>query len=106
MYLPVVPNDFRPAQSPFYNIVNLQVTKTFGSGWEVYGGVKNLLNFIPKNPLLHPDDPFDKPGGKYFDANGVARPDTNPYGYTFDPSYNYATIQGAKFFAGLRWQLK
>jgi outer membrane receptor for ferrienterochelin and colicins len=106
MYLPVVPNDFRPEQSPFYNIVNLQATKTFGSGWEVYGGVKNLLNFVPKNPLLHADDPFDKPGGKYFDANGVARPDTNPYGYTFDPSYNYATIQGAKFFAGVRWQLK
>lgn len=106
MYLPVVPNDFRPVQSPFYNIVNLQVTKTFGNGIEIYGGVKNLLNFLPDNPLLHPDDPFDKKGGKYFDANGVARPDTNPYGYTFDPSYNYAAIQGAKLFAGIRWQLK
>jgi outer membrane receptor for ferrienterochelin and colicins len=106
MYLPVVPNDFRPEQSPFYNILNMQVTKTFNGGWELYGGVKNLLNFLPKNPLLHPDDPFDKAGGKYFDANGVARPDTNPYNYTFDPSYNYATVQGAKVFAGVRWQLK
>ncbi|MGB4845271.1 MAG: hypothetical protein WBP16_12465, partial [Ferruginibacter sp.] len=73
---------------------------------EVYGGVKNMLNFLPKNPLLHPDDPFDKAGGKYFDLNGNARPDTNPYGYTFDPSYNYAPVQGAKAFLGVRWVLR
>jgi outer membrane receptor for ferrienterochelin and colicins len=106
MYLPVVPNDYRPEKSPLYNILNVQLTKTFANGLELYGGVKNLLNFLPANPLLHADDPFNKAGGKYFDANGVARPDTNPNGYTFDPSYNYATIQGAKAFAGIRWQLK
>jgi len=106
MYLPVVPNDFRESKSPLYNIINLQLTKTIGQEIECYAGVKNLLNFIPANPLLHPDDPFNKPGGKYFDANGNARADTNPYGYTFDPSYNYATMQGAKFFAGLRWFIK
>jgi outer membrane receptor for ferrienterochelin and colicins len=106
MHLPVVPNDFRPAKSPTYTIVNLQLTKTFGFGLEIYGGVKNLFNFLPKDPLLHPDDPFDKPGGKYFDANGVARPDTNPNGYVFDPSYNYAPVQGAKGFIGVRWTMK
>ena len=103
MYLPVVPNDFRPQQSPLYCIMNLQVTKTFLKGWEVYTGVKNLLGFLPKNPLLHPDDPFNKPGGKYFDVNGKANPVTNPNGYVFDPSYNYAPVQGAKGFLGVRW---
>ena len=105
MYLPVVPNDFRPEKSPLYCIMNLQVTKTFLKGWEVYGGVKNLLGFLPKNPLLHPDDPFNKPGGKYFDSNGKANPLTNPYGYVFDPSYNFAPVQGAKGFLGLRYTL-
>ena len=103
MYLPVVPNDFRPEQSPLYCIMNLQMTKTFLKGWEVYTGVKNLLGFLPKNPLLHPDDPFNKPGGKYFDVNGNANPVTNPNGYVFDPSYNFAPVQGVKGYLGLRW---
>ncbi len=106
MHLPVVPNDFRPERSPLYAIINIQLTKSFGRAFEIYGGVKNLLNFLPENPLLHPDDPFDKAGGKYFDNGGMARPDTNPYGYTFDPSYNYAPVQGAKAFLGVRWMLK
>lgn len=106
MYLPVVPNDFRPAKSPLYTIVNFQVTKTWKKGFECYGGVKNLFNFLPEDPLLHPDDPFDRPGGKYFDHNGVARADTNPHGYVFDPSYNYAPVQGAKAFIGVRWFIK
>ena len=86
--------------------MNLQVTKTFKKGWEIYTGVKNLLNFIPKDVYLHADDPFTKAGGKYWDSNGNARPDTNPNGYTFDPSYNYASIQGAKGFIGVRWTMK
>ncbi|MBL7849505.1 MAG: TonB-dependent receptor, partial [Cyclobacteriaceae bacterium] len=105
MYLPVVPNDFRPSQSPWFGLVNLQVTKSFGNRWEVYGGVKNLLNFIPSNPLLHPDDPFDRAGGPYFDANGNPRSDTNPNGYTFDTSYNYAPVQGIKGFLGVRFTI-
>jgi outer membrane receptor for ferrienterochelin and colicins len=86
--------------------MNLQVTKTFKKTWEIYGGVKNLLNFVPVNVYLHADDPFNKPGGKYFDAGGNARQDTNPNGYTFDPSYNYSSIQGAKGFVGVRWTIK
>lgn len=106
MHLPVVENDFRPAMSPWFGILNFQVSKSFHSNLEVYAGVKNLLNFIPQDPLLHPDDPFDRPGGKYFDANGNPRPDTNPYGYTFDTTYNYAQLQGAKVQAGIRWTIE
>lgn len=105
MYLPVVANDFRPAMSPWFGLINLQVSKVINKQLEIYGGVKNLLNFIPKNPLLHPDDPFDKRGGKYFDDNGNPRPDTNPYGYTFDTAYNFAPVQGAKMQLGVRWTL-
>ena len=106
MYLPVVPNDFRSATSPFFGIINLQLSKSFYQQFELYGGVKNLLNFLPKNPLLHPDDPFNRPGGKYFDLDGKPRADSNPIGYTFDPSYNYAPMQGARFYLGIRFQVK
>jgi outer membrane receptor for ferrienterochelin and colicins len=105
MLLPVVPNDYRPAESPWFGLINMQISKVINKNLEIYGGVKNLLNFIPKNPLLHPDDPFDKAGGKYFDDNGNPRPDTNPYGYTFDTTYNYAPLQGIRGFVGLRWTI-
>jgi outer membrane receptor for ferrienterochelin and colicins len=96
MRLPVLPDDYRPEYSPWHCIANLQLTKRFGRGIEVYGGVKNLFNFIPKDPIMRPFDPFDKTADD---------PVTNPYGYTFDPSYNYASLQGARVFLGIRYQL-
>lgn len=91
MYLPVVPQDYRPAKSPLYGLLNLQVSKKFSEGVEVYMAAKNLLNFIPSDPILRPFDPFDR----YIHVN-------NPYGYTFDPSYNYAPMQGIKVLLGFR----
>ncbi|RYZ51789.1 MAG: TonB-dependent receptor [Sphingobacteriales bacterium] len=96
MRLPVLPNDYRPEYSPTYAILNLQVTRKIGTGLEIYGGVKNLLDFVPKDPIMRPQDPFDK------QAND---PLTNPNGYTFDPSYNYAPLQGARGFLGVRFHL-
>lgn len=95
MYLPVVPNDFRPAQSPWFCIMNIQVTKKMKKGVELFAGAKNLLHFIPKNPILRPEDPFNK------DVTT-----NNPNGYTFDPSYNYAPMQGIKGYIGLRYTLQ
>jgi len=102
MYLPVVPNDFRPDKSPLHCIMNLQLTKRFANNLEIYGGAKNLLNFIPKDPILRPFDPFDK---RAFNPDGTPAAD-NPNGYTFDPSYNYAPVQGIKGFLGVRWTVK
>lgn len=94
MYLPIVPNDFRPEKSPWFGLVNLKLSKTFKHGIEVYAGAKNILNFIPKHPILRPFDPFNK---------NIAT--DNPNGYTFDPTYNYAPIQGAKGFIGVSYVL-
>lgn len=94
MHLPVVPNDFRPAQSPWFGLLNVQLIRKFNNGIEIYAGVKNLLNFIPEDPILRPQDPFDK----NISVN-------NPYGYTFDPSYNYAPVQGIKGIMGFRYNL-
>lgn len=96
MRLPVLPNDYRPEYSPFYTIANLQLTKKFSRNFEIYGGIKNLFNFVPKDPILRPFDPFDK---------NADDPVSNPNGYTFDPSYNFASMQGIRGFAGLRWYL-
>lgn len=92
MPLPVLPNDFRAAYSPWFSIQNIQVNKKFYNGFEVYGGVKNIFNFIPENPIMRPFDPFDR----NININ-------NPNNYTFDPSYNYAPIQGIRGFLGVRW---
>lgn len=91
--LPILPNDYRPEYSPWFCLLSLQVSKTFKSKYEMYGGVKNLLNFLPKDPILRPQDPFDK------HVNDVA---SNPNGYTFDPSYNYAPMQGIRVYLGVR----
>ncbi|MCA6380126.1 MAG: TonB-dependent receptor [Cytophagales bacterium] len=95
MHLPVVPNDFRPSLSPWFSIVNLQVTKPINQDLEIYVGIKNLFNFLPQDPLLRPFDPFDK---------NVSI--NNPNGYTFDTSYNYAPLQGIRALFGVRWTIR
>lgn len=90
--LPIQPNDFRPEYSPWFMIMNLQLRKTYKS-FEFYGGIKNILNFVPEHPIMRPEDPFNA------DALNTV---TNPNGYTFDPSYNYASLQGRNFYLGIR----
>ncbi len=109
MRLPVFPNDYRSEQSPWFSIHNIQVTwkpRRSNSGGdlksppelEVYAGVKNLFNFYPREDvIMRPHDPFDKRADD---------PADNPNGYTFDPSYNYAPVQGARGFVGVRVVLK
>ncbi|WP_152270392.1 TonB-dependent receptor [Agriterribacter humi] len=96
MRLPVLPNDYRPEYSPWFCIANLQLSKKFSNGLELYGGIKNLFNFLPEDPIMRPFDPFNK---------YVNDPVTNPHGYTFDPSYNYAPLQGIRSFLGMRYNL-
>lgn len=94
--LPTLPNDYRPEFSPWFCLLNLQISKTVKEKLEIYFGAKNLLNFIPDNPIMRPHDPFDK------NSNN---PNENPNGYTFDPSYNYAPVQGIRFYGGVRLNL-
>lgn len=104
MRLPVFPNDPRPEISPVYSLQNIQITKKFeddtegilaGVPLEIYGGVKNLLNYTPPaNVIMRPFDPFDK---------RVNDPVNNPFGFTFDPTYAYAPFQGIRAFLGVRW---
>jgi outer membrane receptor for ferrienterochelin and colicins len=109
MLLPLLSNtDPRNPNSPWYSLQNIQFTFSGWKNFELFGGVKNLLNFTPKqnNPFLisRTEDPFDK--NVQYDSNGQAliTPD-NPYGLTFDTSYVYGSNQGIRSFLGLRYNL-
>lgn len=102
-------NDPRDEYSPVWSIQNIQMTYDGFKNFEIYGGVKNLLNWTPNegNPFIiaRANDPFDK--DVVFDANGNAEPTpNNPNGLTFDPSYVYGPNQGIRAFLGLRYKLK
>lgn len=107
MRLPLVSEwDPRPEYSETYSIQNIQLTYKGFKNFQIYGGVKNLLNWTPsKNvPFLisRSNDPFDK--NVQFDPNGNAmRTPDNPYGLVFDPSYVYAANQGIRTFLGVRY---
>jgi len=109
MRLPLISEtDPRMEYSPWWSIQNLQVTKTINSSLEIYGGVKNVLNWTPNkgNPFIiaRANDPFDK--NVLFDGKGQALATSdNPYGLTFDPDYIYASNQGIRGFVGLRYTL-
>ena len=100
--------DPRPEYSPFWSIQNIQITYKGFKNIEIYGGVKNLLNWTPWkslrkhqrrnniNPpvgiISRPDDPFDE------------RPEfNNPYNLSFDPTYVFAPNQGIRGFIGIRY---
>lgn len=107
MLLPLLgERDDRPAESPWFSIQNIQLTKKFGDKWEVYGGVKNLLNFTPAdNSIARSFDPFDR--NVTFDNDGQAVPTANnPNALTFDPTYVYASNQGIRGFLGLRFTVQ
>jgi outer membrane receptor for ferrienterochelin and colicins len=111
MRLPLL-NDLDPRSpySPWWSIQNIQFTFSGLKQFEIYGGVKNVLNWTPfkeKNPFIiaRTNDPFDK--NVQFDSNGQAVANSsNPYGLTFDPTYIYAPTQGARVFFGLRYSFK
>ncbi|RYC50753.1 TonB-dependent receptor [Flagellimonas olearia] len=107
MRLPLL-GDLDPRQeySPTWSIQNIQFTYKGWNNFEVYGGIKNLLDWTPNkgNPFIiaRTNDPFDK--NVTFDTNGnaMATPG-NPYALTFDPSYVYAPNQGIRGFFGVRY---
>lgn len=106
MLLPLLGEmDDRSPQSPLYCIQNIQINFKIKS-FEIYGGLKNLLNFTPPaNSIARAFDPFDKQ--VVFDSNGkpIATPN-NPNALTFDPTYVFAPNQGRRFFIGLRFTIK
>jgi len=100
MRLPLLSDlDPRKPYSPVWSIQNIQLTFAGFKNVEVYGGVKNLLNWTPNrgNPFIiaRANDPFDK----HLEID-------NPYRLTFDPTYVYGPNQNIRGFLGLRLTIK
>ncbi|MDO5978659.1 TonB-dependent receptor [Flavivirga spongiicola] len=91
--------DPRRKNSPLWSIQNIQLTYDGLANFEIYGGVKNLLNWTPNkgNPFIisRANDPFDKT----LDEN-------DPTDLPFDPSYVYGPNQGIRAFFGMRYSFK
>lgn len=110
MRLPVLgPLDPRKEFSPWWSIQNIQCSFHLGRKIELYGGIKNLLNYLPtnNNPFIiaRTNDPFDKQ--VQYNSNGqVLSTPNNPYALTFDPNYVYAPNQGIRGFLGIRMNVQ
>lgn len=107
MRLPLLGDtDPRSGRSPWWSIQNIQASLPLGNRWEIYGGVKNLLNWKPgrKEPFLiaRPHDPFDRQV-QFNDSGQAMVTPVNPYGLTFDPAYVYGPNQGIRGFLGVRF---
>jgi len=96
MRLPVLPGDFRPEYSPWYSLLHLQVSMQINDQLGIKAGVRNLLNFLPKYPIMRPFDPFDRTADN---------PITNPNGYTFDASYSYAPMMSRRLLLSISYRL-
>lgn len=104
MRLPLLgPLDDRPEFSPWWSVQNIQITKKLGTSWELYGGVKNLLNYTPpSNSIARAFDPFDRE--VQFASDGTVLPSpSNPNALSFDPTYLFAPYQGIRGFLGIRF---
>ncbi len=110
MRLPLLgPLDPRQPMSPTWSLQNIQFTYSGFKKLEIYGGIKNLLNWTPNknNPFIiaRTNDPFDKE--VQFDTGGkVLQTANNPYALSFDPTYMYAPNQGMRGFFGMRLTIK
>lgn len=71
--------------SPAFSLMNVQVTRTFSSTFEVYVGGENVGNYTQNRAILGTENPF----GAYFDSSMV-----------------YAPVFGQMYYAGLRFKIK
>jgi outer membrane receptor for ferrienterochelin and colicins len=110
MKLPLLSEyDPRNEKSPWWSIQNIQLKYHNNKKFELFGGIKNFLNWTPNkgNPFIiaRANDPFDKK--VIFDQSGNAKvTPENPYGLTFDPTYVYAPNQGIRFFIGINFNIE
>ncbi len=98
--------DDRSEYSPWFSIQNIQLTKSINKQWELYGGIKNILNFTPvANSIARSFDPFDE-NVQFNNQGDVVPTANNPNALTFDPTYVYVSNQGIRGFLGIKYILK
>ena len=80
-----VANHQNIGRSPFYVIMNAQVTKKLGEHWELYVGGENLTNYKQDYPIISAD---------------------NPTSEDFDASMVWGPLSGIRAYLGIRFQVK
>ena len=80
-----VANNQTMERSPFYVIINAQITKKLGKYWELYVGGENLTNYKQDYPIVSPN---------------------NPASDDFDASMVWGPISGIRGYFGMRFQIK
>ncbi|MCB0733368.1 MAG: hypothetical protein H6608_01420 [Flavobacteriales bacterium] len=75
---------WEPDYSPFFFLLNVQVSKKIHGVLEVFAGAENLLNYKQENPIQGSDD---------------------PYGKTFDASLVWGPVFGRMMYGGLRYRI-
>ena len=99
MDLPLIANDIRSAQSPIFNISNLQISRRFNNGLQVYMGAKNLFNFFPEQKIIYQAKELRAEQIKSSALSNL------PQGYYFNTDASFAPMQGIRVFLGVRWNL-
>ena len=72
-------------RSPFYVIMNAQITKSLGKCWEIYLGGENLTNYKQTHPIISAD---------------------NPASEDFDGSMVWGPLSGIRAYLGVRFTVK
>ncbi len=90
-------DDPRDKNSPYWSVMNIQLTYDAFKNIEIFGGVKNLLDWTPakNNPFVisRGNDPFEKT---------IQDPQQD---LNFDTTYVYTSLQGIRSFVGVRYNL-
>jgi outer membrane receptor for ferrienterochelin and colicins len=77
--------DRLPEFSPSFSVMNVQVTRTFSSTFEMYIGGENIGDYKQEKSIMGSE---------------------NPFGNSFDTSMVYAPVFGQMYYAGLRFKIK
>ena len=78
----------RPSEAPSFLTGNLQVSRDFAEGRQIYVGVENVTDYRQADPII----------GVGLGMEGI--PASDPL---FDASLVYAPIFGRTFYVGVRW---
>jgi outer membrane receptor protein involved in Fe transport len=79
----------RPDYAPTFVTGNIQVSRNFGEGKQIYVGVENVTNYRQADPII-------APGAQLGSLDAADNP-------SFDASIVYAPIFGRNMYAGVRW---
>ena len=87
----------RPLEAPTFVTGNIQVSRDFDEGQQIYVGIENVTNYRQSEPIVGMD--YSGGVGDVQTVSGGAVSEDPLY----DASFVYAPIFGRNFYAGVRW---